>query len=335
MDCQLIIGTCLFIYICFLVNPVCNNFGALFFKRYGRRHRIVGLLLLLLHFAGFCAIFYESYRGLMFGEFSETTQLGYSLVISYDVFAGVMGIVVTQTAVNEFRLGHNKKNIASGVLDENAIVTSNEMQEHVFYQILNLVQILYLHCCYWTSLHRASLALRLTGLLLVTSPWLVRHYFPINKFADNYTKGQDTLSIVSLLYRTKKYQYIFYKHFLLHGLNTAQVLPMLGKATGGDLVVRSTFRRYWLCLNCSYVFEFFLQSLVRGKYLRQEKMLQMQQLLMFAATLATIPLVFSHVNLVVAVASTLLNFAHRGRGHDVWNLAVALAVAASISAICN
>ena len=36
---------------------------------------------------------------------------------------------------------------------------------------------------------------------------------------DNYNKGQYSWSLVSLMYRTKKYQYVFYKHFLLHGLN--------------------------------------------------------------------------------------------------------------------
>ena len=56
-----------------------------------------------------------------------------------------MGIIVAQSAVYDFSLGHNVKNRASGVLDQDTVVTTSEMQEHVYYQVLNLVQICYLH----------------------------------------------------------------------------------------------------------------------------------------------------------------------------------------------
>ena len=53
---------------------------------------------------------------------------------------------VAYSAAEDFKWLHrNVKNKASGVLDREATVTYNEMIEHVFYQILNLVQILFLH----------------------------------------------------------------------------------------------------------------------------------------------------------------------------------------------
>ena len=62
--------------------------------------------------------------------------------------------------------------------------------------------------------------------LASATPWLVRDQFPVNKFSDNYTKGQNKTSLISLLYRAKKYQYIFYKHVLLHGLNVSVALDL-------------------------------------------------------------------------------------------------------------
>ena len=53
----------------------------------------------------------------------------------------------------------------------------------------------------------------------------------------------------------KKYQYIFYKHFLLHGLNVTVALD------GIQIARRNDFRMYWLCLNISYVMEFFFANL--------------------------------------------------------------------------
>ena len=60
--------------------------------------------------------------------------------------------------------------------------------------------------------------------------------------------------MVPLLYRLKKYQYLTYKHCLLHGLN-------IGVALSGDALARQpAFRLYWLCINAAYVMEFFLQA---------------------------------------------------------------------------
>ena len=52
---------------------------------------------------------------------------------------------------------------------------------------------------------------------------------------------------------TPQAQYLLYKHCLLHGLNVSAAID--GLTLGND----AQFRMYWLCLNTSYVFEFFLQ----------------------------------------------------------------------------
>lgn len=60
------------------------------------------------------------------------------------------------------------------------------------------------------------------------------------------------------MYRLKKYQYLLYKHFLLHGLNISVAI------SGEAIAATPPFRLYWLSLNAAYVLEFFLQTLVRS-----------------------------------------------------------------------
>ena len=56
--------------------------------------------------------------------------------------------------------------------------------------------------------------------LLTVAPWLARSWFPVHPFSQNWTVTDPRSSpLVRLLYRIKKYQYVFYKHFLLFGLN--------------------------------------------------------------------------------------------------------------------
>lgn len=116
----------------------------------------------------------------------------------------------------------------------------------------------------------------------------------------------------------KKYQYIFYKHWLLHGLNISAALHP-------GIFDRSTFRLYWVLLNASYVMEFFLQTLVRKSFLKQEHMLRLQHVLMVASTLAALPLI-QHVNAFVALSSMVLNFAMRK--HDFLNVSLITVTAA-------
>ena len=161
----------------------------------------------------------------------------------------------------------------------------------------------------------SSLTIRLLLLGAATSPWLFRDFFPINKFSDNYTKiDEKSTWLIRALYRVKKYQYVFYKHFLLHGLNISVALR------GYNLSADNLFRFYWLLLNTAYVMEFFLQTLVKKGYMLQTTMLVMQHLLMAASSLVAIG-ALRKVNLLVAFTSLMLNFVNRK--HDVLNTAVA------------
>ena len=299
-------------YLCMLLYPVIFNFAMLFFKKYGRMHRFFGLLLLIQLFIGVIVFIYENKKKVSLNNIYP------NIYFKYDITLGIMGIIVAQSAVYDFSLGHNVKNRASGVLDQDTVVTTSEMQEHVYYQVLNLVQICYLHFIdsNWSFFNRSF------ALFAVTAVWLVRSHFPVNKFSDNYTKGQSSFSLISIMYRTKKYQYVFYKHFLLHGLNAYQAFR---NDERGKIVLQSYFRIYWLCLNMSYVFEFFLQSLVRGRFLKQSKMLIMQQILMIASTLAAIIVVLNDVNFAIAIFSLILNFINRSMG-DTVNLFIAVSV---------
>lgn len=278
----------------------------LFTKRHGRRHAITG----------FCYLLW-----LLLGAWEICTHSESVRHIVYDTVLGVMGVTLTLTAAMEFP-HTGVVNVASGTLDEHATVTQGEMLEHSFYQGLNLVQILYLHAL----APHMELHTRLLLALLATAPWAARGLFPVNRFSDNYTKADARSTwLVRLLYRVKKWQYVFYKHFLLHGLNASAA--MLGLAA---LPLDWGFRAYWLLLNASYVMEFFLQTLVKKRRLSQTAMLGLQKVLMAASSLAAAR-VLAQVNLWVSLGSLALNFAHRG--HDVLNTALLLA-AIYLRALC-
>jgi len=129
------------------------------------------------------------------------------------------------------------------------------MVEHAFYQGLNLAQVLYLHIVWrLPSQHlRAALA------LVVAIPWWFRGRFPVNRFSDNYRSEGTARTVVGVMYRVKKWQYLAYKHVLLHGLNVTVAM------TGVRLAGTPAFQLYWLLLNTAYVMEFFLQTLVRRR----------------------------------------------------------------------
>ena len=233
---------------------------------------------------------------------------------------GISGIVLTFTAAYDFRYahqGHKLKNIASGALDDKSTVTYNEMLEHAFYQILNVVQVLFLTLCTHFNMN-----VRLVLLFIVTSPWGVRHLFPVNSFSDNYTKyGTSAKSTTGILYRLKKYQYIFYKHFMLHGLNVSIAV------SGFDITSTFYWRVYWLGLNIAYVMEFFMQTLVKRRIICQSWMLCMNVFLMISSSLAAFP-VMRNVNFPAALLSLVLNFINRKR--DCFNVAVTTVFVLSI-----
>lgn len=272
---------------------------AMFIRRHGRKHSFTGATYLL-----------WINLGLMdaFGVLSLSAQQR----LFFDAVLGILGLVLTLTAAAEFQHKH-VKNVASGTLDAHATVTHSEMLEHAFYQGLNLAQILYLHALE----HMSSRSSRLAAALLVTAPWEMRSRFPVHKFSDNYNKVDDKSSLlVRLMYRLKKYQYVFYKHFLLHGLNVSLALMQI------NVALRPDFRLYWMLLNMSYVMEFFLQTLVKKGYLAQGVMLLLQSLLMSASTLAAIA-VLRNVSTGLCLLSTALNFINRKR--DLLNTGIIIA----------
>jgi hypothetical protein len=279
---------CAFLVVVFL-TMVGNT--VMFTRVHGRRHALNGLAYFLWISTGFLL------------------HLTKSEIISHIVFDVVLGVLGTFLALSAaYDFGHkNIKNVASGTLDEHATVTYNEMIEHSFYQALNLAQAIFLHCVRpdTTKVTRSVL------LLGVTLPWFLRSLFPVHSFSDNYNKvDTKSTAFIRAMYRVKKYQYVFYKHFLLHGLNLS--VAVFGYA----LADRADFRLYWLLLNLSYVMEFFLQTLVKKKYMQQSTMLTLQVVLMTASTIAAL-YVLRYVNIALAMASLVLNFTNRG--HDVLN----------------
>ena len=245
-------------------------------------HSTIGMFYLLWLLVGFslAAIFYfEVYNSELQSLFQHRSEVHFV----YDVILGLLGIYLTLSAAHDFP--HRKvKNFASGTLDEHATVSHGEMIEHSFYQGLNLVQIVYIHLLSFVTAPQNKLFL----CLLATLPWLIRSRFPVNSFSANYSPNNtDPKStwFVKILYRIKKYQYVFYKHFLLHGLNVSLVLQD-STSSGPGFAEWPVFRMYWLLLNTAYVMEFFLQTLVKKGHLKQQSMLHMQKLLMLASSIA-------------------------------------------------
>ena len=277
---------------------------SLFTKRYGRHHRVLGGVLLLWLVLGFCWILFD-----LLCAPSDVTHRW--CCVTYDIILGILGTAATLSAAKDFKRVHEKvQNVASGTLEPEATVTYSEMIEHSFYQILNLLQVVYLHSV------GENLLLRFVLLLLVTSPWLVRHWFPVHSFSDNYKKN-DPWTLISILYRVKKYQYVFYKHALLHGLNIAVAL------SGEEIATTLNFRLYWLALNASYVMEFFLQSMVKKKVISQHFLLILQKILMFFSSMAALP-ILSLIPFLVPITSCTLNFMYRG--HDLRNTMMVFAL---------
>ncbi len=228
----------------------------------------------------------------------------------YDAVLGCSGMILTYTATRDFphRTIRNAPG-QSGTLSEKATVTQAEMMEHLFYQFLNLWQALYLHSIVYLS----HCGMRWCALLLMTAPWYFRHYFPVHSFQQNWqtTPMHQRTTMETILYKIKKGQYLFYKHVVLHGLNlTLCVTPMAMTNT-------PEWRIFWLCLNTSYVMEFFLQSLVKRRHIDQSTMLLLNRWLMLVSSVASLRAVLTVVRWDLCAFSLLLQF--RNRHHDVFN----------------
>ena len=144
--------------------------------------------------------------------------------------------------------------------------------------------------------------------------------------------SQELLWSVAFLSR-----YVLYKHALFFGLNiTAATLGARGITTKRyfelwviqyhcviswhDRCLIVECGRYWLCLNCSYVMEFFLQTLVKRGYATQRWLMVMQHLLMSISTVTALQVLWYHVELRLAAVSIFLNFSNRG--HEGINMVV-------------
>lgn len=348
-----------------ILTLVAPNFRRLFLPRYGRRHRMMGAVYIAVLIVGLTDIAARVSSGSDDGESAGSgawgawfDALGFPLDrpgrVAFDVLLGVAGTTLTLTAAYDFKHAHEEdrvQNKASGPLDPDQTVTFEEMLEHSFYQALNLCQVAFLHLVARVDesdralgrrhMSLGSLAPRLTLLSAVTFPWVFRGAFPTNRFSDNYDakKGRDPWGVTSLLYRMKKYQYVFYKHFMLHGLNVGVAIdgfeglrkprikpPGLGPGPGLSLVDATPFRLYWLGLNAAYVMEFFLQTLVKRRYLTQGRMLRMNQFLMLVSTASAVA-VLRRVSVVGSVVSLAVNFA-RASG-ECGGVALAAAAAAA------
>ena len=204
---------------------------------------------------------------------------------------------------------------------------------------------------------RMTIVGRMGLLWLVTLPWGARKLFPVNSFSANWTSknsnhanntatarakveneskkkdvkllklgteiGEKNLSSINRIFQVKKWQYVFYKHVILHGLNISMAFPKGGDDTlafSNDnipLPITTEWRIFWLALNTSYVMEFFLQSLVKRGVMSQRWMMIMNVLLMTSSSLAAVGAVFGRVRVEAVVLSLLLNFGNRG--HDIFN----------------
>ena len=136
----------------------------------------------------------------------------------------------------------------------------------------------------------------------------------VNSFSRNYKSGMP--DIESVLYRVKKWQYVLYKTVLLHGLNVSLAVRPV------NLPETLEWRMYWTLLSvCAYVLEFFLQTLVKRKYIKQGTMLLMNQALMVISTVAVLPILRSAVLPTAALVALTLNFFNRKR--EMVNVAIA------------
>lgn len=308
----------------------------LFFNSRGRSHRICGAAHLCWLSLGAISVIQPRYDNYNFWK---------TKCLLYDIVLGILGIVTTVTAARDFPHRHvSNRDGESGTLSTAAIVTQSEMIEHSFYQGLNLWQAMFLHSVTWAgpeNLRRSTMG-KLFSLWLVTLPWGIRKLFPVNSFSANWTtraikkpNKQDAtksvqirvgteierkeLRIINRMYQIKKWQYVFYKHVILHGLNISVALPNkeIAESSQHDdetaLPLTLKWRVFWICLNASYVMEFFMQTLVKRKVISQHMMMSLQLILMISSSLAAIDAVLGRVRYGVAFISLAMNFHMRNQ----------------------
>lgn len=183
---------------------VLYNWRGLFVPRHARSHRLVGIAYFSLLVVGGV----DASKGI--------AGMGTSLGFSYDLVLGIFGVLIAVTAAIDFGPGHDEKrfvrNKASGTLEEEATVTKAEMWEHSFYQLLLLMQILYIHTIGAISSEDSratlrftedeALALRLCALAVVTAPWYFRYLVPVNSFSKNYSDEERAWTLIGVMYQS-------------------------------------------------------------------------------------------------------------------------------------
>jgi hypothetical protein len=304
--------------------------GRVFLASRGRGHRLAGAANLAWLALGATPRLVDPPRYPSSGDRSSWA----GTCLAYDAVLGALGVAATLTAARAFpheRVANRPGE--SGTLSPTAIVTQGEMVEHAFYQGVNVWQALYLHAIAWGGRgpFASTFVGRMTSLWLVTFPWAWRRVlFPVNSFSSNWTHENfeatdervrvgTTMSDVGMptingMYRVKKFQYIFYKHFVLHGLNISVAFPRAHPSTDVatlPLPLTREWRVFWLALNTSYVMEFFMQSMVKRGLFSQRFAMLMNALLMASSTLAALGAVFGRVRMEAAIVSLLLNFINR------------------------
>ena len=341
-------AVCAAAYFAWVLSVVAPHAPRLFAPRFGRGHRLAGAAHLLLLLVGVADLLART-SPVSFGHGSKPPLELVALPLGrhgevagaflYDVLLGVSGCALTATAALDFGIPKARlRNRASGALDDDQTVTKEEIVEHLFYQILNLTQAVFLRVTpnAVAAFGRKGACL---ALLMATAPWLARAAFPVNRFSDNYrndlneasgTSGGTSRWSVRALYRMKKTQYVFLKHVLQHGLNVGVVLRACTKADGTNdgnercLADETFFRAHWLLLNAAFVMEFFAQTLVKKKKLSQKNMLRSNAALMATSSCAAV-YVISKTSLVASLTSLTLNLVSPRR--EARSVAIALAAA--------
>ena len=315
-----------------LILNVVRKFKTLFLQTHGRLHRLTGLFHLLWLVLGLLMVPFLSQK-----QSQLTSKNHQFLILLYDIILGLFGNATTISAAHNFphKYIHNKTG-QSGTLATKAIVTQGEMVEHSFYQLLNLLQAIFLHAInifppstISSSPSPYSSLLKLAALFGVTFPWSLRHLFPVHSFSANWEHKaiNQQRPVELLLYKVKKYQYLFYKHVLFHGLNIIVLFPPNPTINVNlDLPLTTRWRLYWTALNTSYVMEFFLQSLVKRNLLSQQYMILLQRLLISASSVAAVDILITSNDrslfpafylAIISMTSIKLNF--QNRGHDLAN----------------
>ena len=153
-----------------LTSIVLRRFKKLFLPRFGRRHSAAGAAYLTWIALGI----FDLGQRTAHNELTACRRTQYFL---YDMFLGLLGIVVTLSAAFDFKHDKvvNPKGVVSGTLADSATVSFSEMIEHSFYQGLNLSQAIYLHLL--ASGSADSLLARAAALYFTTSTWLLRGWF--------------------------------------------------------------------------------------------------------------------------------------------------------------